>query len=91
MNDDKEINLFTDADLSILGSVQSVYVNYAKQVRQEYSIYPDFMYRPGRQKVLNHFLQMKKIFKTDVFFNKYEAQARINLQHESALLTEGAI
>jgi len=91
VNDDKEINLFTDADLSILGSPQPVYVNYAKQIRKEYSIYPDFMYRPGRQKTLNHFLQMKRIFKTDAFFNKHEAQARVNLQHESVLLTEGAI
>jgi predicted metal-dependent HD superfamily phosphohydrolase len=91
LNDDNELNLFIDADLSILGSEQEVYVNYARQIRKEYSIYPDFMYRPGRQKVLSHFLQMKRIFKTDEFFNKYEAQARINLQHERALLTDELI
>lgn len=79
---DGETNLFTDADLSILGTDIDTYKEYAKKIRREYSIYPDIVYNPGRKKVLKHFLRMEKIFKTDAFFEKYELSARRNLQSE---------
>jgi predicted metal-dependent HD superfamily phosphohydrolase len=79
---DQEINLFTDADLSILGSAEETYKTYAGQIRQEYSMYPDFVYYPGRKKVLRHFLSMDKIYKSPDFEDKYESSARINLQAE---------
>jgi predicted metal-dependent HD superfamily phosphohydrolase len=79
---DQDTDLFTDADLSILGHPWPLYVAYYKQVRREYSIYPDLVYNPGRKKVLNHFLQMERIFKTEPFHSRYEQQARKNLQHE---------
>lgn len=77
-----DINLFTDADLSILGSDWKIYSEYAKNVRKEYRIYPDLIYKPGRKKVLQHFLDMERIFKTEHFYRKFEAQARVNLQKE---------
>jgi predicted metal-dependent HD superfamily phosphohydrolase len=79
---DPDTNLFTDADLSILGSSWDEYFQYSKQVRSEYSIYPDFLYNPGRKKVLQHFLSMEKIFKTEHFYSRYEEQARTNLTAE---------
>lgn len=79
---DEEINLFTDADLSILGSQPSVYKTYSQQIRKEYKVYPDFMYNPGRKKVLAHFLNMNRIFKTKEFLDRYEQQAKINLSKE---------
>lgn len=82
INEDMDTNFFTDADLSILGQEWSVYENYYKQVRKEYSLFPDLIYIPGRKKVLQHFLQMERIFKTDFFFNKFELQAKENLQKE---------
>ena len=51
---DNDTNLFTDADLSILGTDADNYTAYAQQIRKEYGIYPDFMYYPGRKKVLQH-------------------------------------
>lgn len=81
-SDDDEINLFTDADLAVLGSAPENYRTYARQIRKEYFMYPDFMYLPGRRSVLEHFLKMKRIFKTDLFYDRYEAQARINLKVE---------
>jgi predicted metal-dependent HD superfamily phosphohydrolase len=78
----KDTNLFTDADLSILGADNETYVLYIKQIRKEYAVYPDFMYNPGRKKVLQHFLQMERIYKTDHFFNRYEQQARENMAAE---------
>jgi predicted metal-dependent HD superfamily phosphohydrolase len=79
---DFETNLFTDADLSILGATPEVYKLYSNQIRKEFSIYPDLVYNPGRRKVLKHFLDMEKIFKTNEFAIAYESKARINLQTE---------
>lgn len=83
---DSDTNYFTDADLSILGQNWETYSLYYKNVRNEYSIYPDFVYNPGRKKVLNHFLSMDKIFKTDFFYKKFERQAKQNIQKEIELL-----
>jgi predicted metal-dependent HD superfamily phosphohydrolase len=79
---DAETNLFTDADLSILGAKPEDYSVYAAQVRKEYNIYPDMIYNPGRKKVLQHFLSMSRIFKSDEFFGTYETTARKNLANE---------
>lgn len=83
---DSDTNYFTDADLSVLGHNWETYSLYYKNVREEYSIYPDFVYNTGRKKVLIHFLSMDKIFKTDFFHNKFEIQAKQNLQMEIELL-----
>lgn len=78
----QDTNFFTDANISILGKEWGVYELYAKNVRKEYSIFPDLIYKPGRKKVLNHFLEMERIFKTDQFFQRYENQAKSNLKKE---------
>ena len=83
---DSDTNYFTDADLSVLGHNWETYSLYYKNVREEYSIYPEFVYNPGRKKVLIHFLSMERIFKTDFFHNKFEKQAKQNLQMEIELL-----
>ncbi len=85
---DAQTDLFTDADLSVLGAEPKVYELYAQQIRKEYFIYPDLMYYPGRKKVLEHFLHMPTMFKTSAFFDRYEAQARINLQWELLSLSK---
>jgi predicted metal-dependent HD superfamily phosphohydrolase len=83
---DNDINLFTDADLSILGKAEDVYFNYCGQIRKEYSMYPEFLYRPGRKKVLQHFLAMEHIYKTGFFREKYETAARRNMEKELSRL-----
>jgi len=79
---DSDTNYFTDSDLSILGRDWETYSAYGKNVRREYAIYPELIYRRGRKKVLKHFLTMERIFKTDFFFDKYEKQAKANLRKE---------
>ncbi len=81
-SDDPDTNYFTDADLSILGQSWDAYSIYCQQVRKEYAIYPDMMYKPGRKKVLKYFLQMERIYKTAYFFERFEMQARENLTTE---------
>ena len=82
LSDDNDINYIIDADLAILGESPYEYQKYSEQIREEYIIYPDFMYNSGRKKALQHFLQMDTIFKTEHFITKYENQARINIQNE---------
>ena len=81
-SNDLDTNLFTDSDLSILGQPESAYDDYCLQIRKEYGIFPDMIYKPGRKKVVIHFLEMQRIFKTEIFFEKFEMQARKNLQRE---------
>lgn len=83
---DEETNLFTDADLSILGADSRAYQAYSRQIRQEYAIYPDLVYNPGRRKVLLHFLEMESIYKTKAFSDQYELAAKNNLLAELASL-----
>lgn len=81
-SENKDTNFLLDADLSILGKSSEAYSEYTKQIRKEYSIYPDFLYKPGRKKVLQHFLELENIFKTEYFRGKYEIQARENIESE---------
>lgn len=83
---DLDTNYFTDADLSILGKDWQMYNAYCENIRKEYIIYPNFLYRRGRQKVVKHFLEMNRIFKTEEFFELYETKAKDNLNKELNLL-----
>lgn len=82
ISDHSDTNYLLDADLSILGGNTDTYIEYTKSIRKEYSIYPDFLYKPGRKKVLHHFLALDSIFKTDYFKDRYESQARENIKFE---------
>ena len=82
VSDDSDTNFFTDADLAVLGQDWSAYKIYTEGVRKEYWIYPDIIYKPGRKKVVEHFLRMEKIYKTEPFSAKFENQARLNLKRE---------
>jgi len=85
-SDDMDTNYLLDADLSILGKDFTIYSDYTRKIRKEYSLYPDILYKPGRKKVLKHFLELESIFKTEHFRDRYEQQARENLAAELKLL-----
>jgi hypothetical protein len=70
--------------LNILDSLKHRGFNIVSENRKEGI--DDFLYNPGRKKVLKHFLDMKTIFKTAYFQEKYERQARINLASEMETL-----
>ena len=71
-----------DFDLSILGSDWDSYRNYTIQIRKEYKIYPDFMYKSGRKKVLQHFLERETLYFTEAYQVTHENRARENLKKE---------
>lgn len=75
-----------DIDLSILASERDKYLEYTQEIRKEYKIYPDFLYKKGRKKVLKHFLEMEHIYKTELFQDLWESKAKENLSYEISLL-----
>jgi predicted metal-dependent HD superfamily phosphohydrolase len=77
-----EIAVFLDADLAILGVESKLYQQYCAQVRMEFNVYPDFLYRKGRKAFLEATLHKPCIFSQAYFFNQFEQQARLNLEHE---------
>lgn len=81
-NEINDINWLIDFDLKILASDYSSYEIYTQQIRKEYKIYPDVLYKPGRKKALKHFLENEFIFQTKTFRSKYETKARTNIQKE---------
>lgn len=83
----EDINWLIDFDLKILAKDWEDYQIYFDQIRKEYRIYPDFLYKPGRAKALKHFLENEFIFQTNEFRNLYEEKARINIEKEISLLT----
>lgn len=71
-----------DADLAVLGATPEVYRDYCEEVRQEYRLVPELLYKRGRRKVLLHFLNFEHLYHTPFFRENYEKQARLNLKSE---------
>ncbi|WP_397444923.1 hypothetical protein [Polaribacter sp. R77954] len=71
-----------DFDLAILGADWKVYETYIQNIRREYKIYPDLIYKPARKKVLLHFLDREKLYFTDTYQQLYEERARKNIKKE---------
>ncbi len=61
-----DINYLLDADLSVLGKDRETYLVYTQMIRKEYSIYPDFLYKPGRKKFLNIFWSLRTSLKLNI-------------------------
>lgn len=78
---DNDEQLLVDIDLSILGSSPEVYSEFEKQVRKEYRLIPDFIYKRKRKEVLNSFLERKRIYSHNYFFNLLESNAKNNLKN----------
>ena len=85
---DKDTAWLLDFDLAILGSNWGTYWDYTQKIRQEYSIFPTFLYNRGRRKVLKLFLEKSQIFKTTTYVERYEQSARENIARELALLSK---
>ncbi len=82
----EDVNWLIDFDLKILSKEWKDYETYFNQIRNEYKIYPDLLYNPGRKKALQHFLENEFIFQTETFRTQFEKQARENIQREISQL-----
>jgi len=77
-----ELRLLLDADLAILGSSATDYAEYSAQIRLEYRMVPGMLYRRGRKTMLQTFLEADSIYRLEPFRDRYEDQARRNIQAE---------
>lgn len=84
----KEIDAqaIVDIDLSILGKPTEEFEEYEKNIRKEYWWVSKKKFKAGRNSILKTFLSRPNIYSTDFFRNKYENQARINLERTLAKL-----
>jgi predicted metal-dependent HD superfamily phosphohydrolase len=77
-----------DIDLTILGQPAPEFDLYEVQIRQEYSWMTELAFCEGRANILESFLQRDSIYRTDYFCDRYERQARLNLEQSLANLRE---
>ena len=84
-----DMKAFLDLDTSILGAPEETYQEYSRAIRKEYSWVPDFLYRKGRMKVLNDFLEREHIYHTKEIGAEYEIEARRNIASEIRGLFQG--
>ena len=82
----KDLELFLDLDMAILGVDEEIYKWYSEKIRQEYSKYPDNLYNEGRKLALQKVLESESIFSTDDFKQLMEENARKNIESEVNLL-----
>jgi predicted metal-dependent HD superfamily phosphohydrolase len=79
--------LLCDIDLSILGRSPEVFDLFERQIRREYAMVPESMYRTRRSEVLRRFLSRPTIYRTAWFRRRYETRARANLERSLTQLS----
>jgi len=84
-----DAEVLVDADLSVLGAHPARFQEYEAQVRREYAWVPDEMFRSRRAEILKELLARPYVFCTADFRERYEAQARCNLEQSLATLERG--
>jgi len=72
--------ILCDADLAILGQPEEAFDHYEWQIRKEYRHVPVKKFRTARRWILQSLLRRQQIYTTGFFADKYERQARKNLE-----------
>ena len=67
-------------DLAILGETPERYDRFERNIRQEYAHVPKLLYRVGRGRILRGFLERDRIYAVPELHERFERQARDNLQ-----------
>ncbi|MFT5880247.1 MAG: putative metal-dependent HD superfamily phosphohydrolase [Moritella sp.] len=78
--DKQDQALLLDIDLSVLGQSQNVYRVYEAAIRAEYQHVPSWLYKFARKRLLKSFLKQPVIYHSRYFQEKFEHQARLNIQ-----------
>jgi len=78
---DADAALFLDSDMAILGAPPAVFDAYDRGIAEEYrGKVPGFLFRLNRRRFLKGVLAQPRIFFSDFFHARYDAQARENLR-----------
>jgi predicted metal-dependent HD superfamily phosphohydrolase len=88
--DDLAGALLCDADLAVLAAEPVAYAAYAADVRAEYAMVPDDLFRTGRAAILEALLESPAIYTTSAARARWEERARRNVTAEVSLLRAGA-
>tara|TARA_R110001599_G_scaffold39891_3_gene121571 strand:+ start:68 stop:655 length:588 start_codon:yes stop_codon:yes gene_type:complete len=86
-DDENDVALFLDIDLSILGAAAPVFDQYEADVRAEYAFVPDEAFRAGRLRILKSFSDRETIYFTAEGRQRWDQQARANLGRSIAQLS----
>lgn len=86
MEDNTDLQYFLDFDLAVLGLSSQQYVDYSKRIRQEYLQYRTHIYKEGRKQALSQLSSTDHLFFTDDFRQRFEQQAKENINNELAEL-----
>lgn len=86
-DDENDLALFLDIDLSILGAAAPVFDQYEADVRAEYAFVPDEAFRAGRLRILKSFSDRETIYFTAEGRQRWDQQARANLGRSIAQLS----
>lgn len=78
---DEEAALFLDCDMAILGSEPTVFDAYDRAIAAEYRAHvPAWLFRINRKRFLKGLLSRERIYLSDFFHQRLDAQARRNLR-----------
>lgn len=83
--DNIDARLIMDVDLAKLGSSPSVFDNYTRKIREEYSHMTEKEFAMMIKRSVTKLLSRDSIYLTDYFKEKYEKQARRNLERSKSL------
>jgi predicted metal-dependent HD superfamily phosphohydrolase len=78
---DRDEALFLDCDMAILAASPEAFAAYDRAIAAEYrGVVPAWTYRLNRRRFLKSLLARERIFLSDFFHARCDAQARINLR-----------
>ena len=76
-----EQKLVIDVDLAILAVPQDQFGHFERAIRREYWWVPGKTFRRNRKRLFTEFLRQPNIYRTPDMRDRFEAQARKNLEH----------
>lgn len=77
---DHDAAMFLDSDMAILGAAPAAFDAYDRAIATEYRDVPPDQYRDGRRAFLQGLLARPRIFLSEYFHRRLDAQARDNLR-----------
>jgi predicted metal-dependent HD superfamily phosphohydrolase len=78
---DRDAALFLDCDMAILAAEPAVFATYDRGITAEYRGHvPAWLFKLNRRRFLKALLAKERIFLSDWFHQRLDAQARINLR-----------
>lgn len=84
---DSDTQYLNDIDMAILGQSPDIFDNFDQDIEKEFTaFYSTEIYLNGRIKFFDAMLSRENIFSTDHFKNKYQEQARKNLERKKTEL-----